>query len=34
VVLMLRADSVGFYGPVGLLAMVGFGAFIAWVVDV
>jgi hypothetical protein len=34
VVLMLRAASARFYGLVGLVAMVGIGAFIAWVVDV
>jgi hypothetical protein len=34
VVLMFRADSAGFYGLVGLLAMLGLGAFIAWVVNV
>jgi hypothetical protein len=33
-ILLLRADTAGFYGLVGLLAMVALGTFIAWVADV
>jgi hypothetical protein len=33
-VLLLRADTTGFYGLVALSAMVGLGVFIAWVADV
>lgn len=33
VVLMLRADTPGFYALVGLLAIVALSAFIAWVAD-
>jgi hypothetical protein len=32
-VLMLRADTTGFYLLVGLLAIVGLGAFIVWIAD-
>jgi hypothetical protein len=34
VVLLLRADTAGFYALVSLCAMVGLAAFIAWVADV
>lgn len=33
-VLMIRADTAGFYALVGLCAVVGLAAFIAWVADV
>jgi hypothetical protein len=33
-ILMVRADTAGFYRMVGLLALIGLAAFIAWVVDV
>jgi hypothetical protein len=33
-ILMLRADTAGFYALVSLCAMLGLGAFIAWVADV
>jgi hypothetical protein len=34
VVLMLMADTAGFYALVGLCSIVGLAVFIAWVVDV